>query len=69
MIKAAEHAHSIGLSVNAGHGIEYVNIKGVLEIPHLKELNIGHSIVSKAVMVGMKEAVRQMIALMAPYEG
>lgn len=67
LIVAAEHAHDIGLNVNAGHGIEYVNIKGILEIPHLKELNIGHSIVSKAVMVGMKEAVRQMIELMMPY--
>ncbi|NOY75344.1 MAG: pyridoxine 5'-phosphate synthase [Kiritimatiellaeota bacterium] len=67
LIAAAEHAHAIGLNVNAGHGIEYVNIKGILEIPHLKELNIGHSIVSKAVMVGMKEAVRQMIKLMKPY--
>lgn len=68
LIAAAEHAHGIGLNVNAGHGIEYVNIKGVLEIPHLKELNIGHSIVSKAVMVGMKEAVCQMIELMKPYD-
>ena len=69
LIKAAEHAHKIGLNVNAGHGIEYVNIAGILEIPHLKELNIGHSIVSKAVMVGMEEAVRQMIELMSVYDG
>ncbi|MCK5843445.1 MAG: pyridoxine 5'-phosphate synthase [Victivallales bacterium] len=68
LVKSAEHAHSIGLKVNAGHGIEYVNIKGVLEIPHLRELNIGHSIVSKAVMVGMKESVRMMLNLMTGYE-
>jgi pyridoxine 5-phosphate synthase len=69
LIKAAKHANKLGLNVNAGHGIEYVNIAGILKIPHLKELNIGHSIVAKAVMVGMEEAVRQMIELMSAYDG
>ena len=67
LIKAAEHASGIGLLVNAGHGIDYVNVSGVLEIPHLRELNIGHSIVSRAVMVGMRQAVEEMRRLMDAY--
>lgn len=64
---AAEHAHGIGLAVNAGHGIDYVNIRGILTIPHLSELNIGHAIVGRAVMVGMEQAVREMVDAMKPY--
>lgn len=67
LIKGAELADSVGLNVNAGHGIDYVNISGILRIPFLKELNIGHSIVARAVMVGMFDAVKEMIDLMAPY--
>jgi len=67
LIRAAELAHSIGLKVNAGHGIDYVNIQGILEIPYLQELNIGHSIVARAVMVGMVAAVKEMLDLMKPY--
>ena len=65
--KAAEHAHKLGIRVNAGHGIDYENIDGILEVPHLYELNIGHSIVGRAIMVGMEQAVREMIELMKPY--
>jgi len=68
LISAANFANSIGLHVNAGHGIDYRNINGILEIPHLCELNIGHSIVSRAVMVGMKQAVTEMINLMKDYQ-
>lgn len=67
LIAAAGHANGIGLKVNAGHGIDYQNIAGILEIPHLQELNIGHSIVARAVIVGMENAVREMINLMRPY--
>jgi pyridoxine 5-phosphate synthase len=67
LIRAAELANSIGLHVNAGHGIDYVNIQGILEIPYLKELNIGHSIVARAVMVGIGQAVKEMLDLMKPY--
>ncbi|NLK82960.1 MAG: pyridoxine 5'-phosphate synthase [Lentisphaerae bacterium] len=67
LIKAANYAHSIELKVNAGHGIDYWNIAGILEIPHLQELNIGHSIIARAVMTGMENAVREMISLMRPY--
>ncbi|MBS1370395.1 MAG: pyridoxine 5'-phosphate synthase [Lentisphaeria bacterium] len=64
---AAEYAHKLGLSVNAGHGIDYENIAGILEIPYLSELNIGHSIVGRAIMAGMEQAVREMIDAMKPY--
>jgi len=69
LIEAAEYAHEIGLKVNAGHGIDYVNIEGVKRIPHLVELNIGHSIVGRAVIVGMRQAVEEMMELMKDYRG
>lgn len=53
-------AHELGLVVNAGHGINYVNIAEIRTIPHLHELNIGHSIVSRALFTGIEEAVREM---------
>lgn len=60
----AATAHDLGLTVNAGHGINYVNIAEVRTLPHLHELNIGHSIVSRAVFTGVDEAVREMKARM-----
>ncbi len=57
---AAEFAHQKGLTVNAGHGINYENIREVLQVPHLHELNIGHTIVSRALFVGIEAAVREM---------
>jgi pyridoxine 5-phosphate synthase len=60
LCRGATLAHSRGLTVNAGHGINYVNIAEVRTIPHLYELNIGHSIVSRAVFTGVDEAVREM---------
>lgn len=56
----ATQAHALGLVVNAGHGINYVNIAEVRAIPHLHELNIGHSIVSRALFTGVEEAVSEM---------
>ena len=58
--KGAVQAHDLGLVVNAGHGINYVNIAEIRTVPHLHELNIGHSIVSRALFTGVAEAVRQM---------
>lgn len=57
-------AKEAGLTVNAGHGINYVNISEVRTLPHLHELNIGHSIVSRALFTGVDEAVREMKARM-----
>jgi pyridoxine 5-phosphate synthase len=57
---AASHAAGMGLFVHAGHGLTYANVAPVAAIPEIEELNIGHSIVSRSVMVGMKEAVQEM---------
>ena len=62
----AVRASGLGLKVNAGHGINYVNIAEVRTLPHLNELNIGHSILSRAVFNGIDEAVREMKRLMNP---
>jgi pyridoxine 5-phosphate synthase len=64
--RGAEQAHALGLVVNAGHGINYVNIAEVRTLPYLHELNIGHSIVSRALFTGVEEAVREMKARMNP---
>lgn len=69
LIEAARRAHSAGLRVNAGHGINLLNLPGILRMPHLDTLNIGHSIVARAVMTGMREAVREMLAGMKAYRG
>lgn len=61
-------ANYLGLKVNAGHGIDYVNIEGILTIPHLNELNIGHSIVARAISVGIEAATREMVHLMSKYQ-
>ncbi len=55
-----ERAFQAGLTVNAGHGINYVNIAEVRTLPHLHELNIGHSIICRALSTGMEEAVAEM---------
>ena len=60
---AAKHARAAGLAVHAGHGLTYLNVQPVAAIPELEELNIGHSIVSRAVLTGMTEAVRTMRGL------
>lgn len=68
LVRAAIQGHGLGLQVNAGHGINYENIVRILEIPHLKELNIGHSIVARAMRVGMEQAVREMKTAMLAYK-
>ncbi len=67
LISGAQCAHSLGLQVNAGHGINLDNINDILKIPHLDTLNIGHSIVARAVFQGLENAVREMIAAMSKY--
>src|SRR5213082_220334 len=66
---AARAASESQLQVNAGHGINYKNIALIHQIPNLTELNIGHSIVSRAVRVGLGTAVKEMLAAMANYPG
>jgi pyridoxine 5-phosphate synthase len=60
---AARHARSLGLAVHAGHGLTYLNVQPIAAIPEIEELNIGHSIVSRAVLTGMTEAVQTMRGL------
>ena len=69
LISGAQQAHALGLKVNAGHGLNYVNLPALCRVPHLVELNIGHSIVSRAVNVGLKKAVQDMLRLMKNYRG
>ena len=57
---AALHAHERGIHVHMGHGLDYHNVQAIAAIAHVEELNIGHSIVSRAVLVGMERAVREM---------
>ena len=57
---AALQAHELGIGVHAGHGLTYLNVEAVASLPHLQELNIGHSIVSHSVFVGFERAVREM---------
>ena len=61
---AAAYAHKIGLIVNAGHGLHIENVQAIAAIPEMNELNIGHSIVSRAIFIGMQRAVEEMKALM-----
>lgn len=61
--EAAKLAGSLGLRVGAGHGLNYVNVRKIARISEVEELNIGHSIISRAALVGMDRAVREMRAL------
>ncbi|HAO73118.1 MAG TPA: pyridoxine 5'-phosphate synthase, partial [Planctomycetaceae bacterium] len=60
LARAATFVHQAGLILNAGHGLTYRNVTPVAELEGMEELNIGHSIVARAVFVGMAEAVREM---------
>ena len=65
--EAAAHALSLGLIVNAGHGLHYHNVNLIAEIPGIEELNIGHAIVAHALFVGWDNAIREMKLLLRDY--
>ena len=69
LIAGAKQAHALGLKVNAGHGLNYQNLPLIHRVPHLVELNIGHTIISRAVTVGLAAAVQGMLRLMQNYRG
>jgi pyridoxine 5-phosphate synthase len=69
LIAGAKQARSLGLGVNAGHGLNSQNLPDLLRVPHLVELNIGHSIMSRAIIVGLANAVKETLALMKDYRG
>ena len=60
LVSAAEFANEQNLQVNAGHGLNYINTQRICGLPHLRELNIGHSVVSRAIFVGLTQAVQEM---------
>ena len=60
LAEAARHAKSLGLQVHVGHGLNYHNVQAVAALPEVEEMNIGHSIVSRAVLTGLTQAVRDM---------
>ena len=62
--EATQYARRLNLTVNAGHGLKYDNTKPVARIEGINELNIGHSIISRAVFVGLEQAVREMLKIM-----
>ena len=66
LLEGAKLANKLGLEVNAGHGLTYHNTQPLMEIHEIVEFNIGHSIISRAVLVGMERAVREMKALVSP---
>jgi len=64
--EAASMGRRHGLEVLAGHGLNYINVRPIVAISEIAELNIGHSIVARASLVGMERAVREMVALLQP---
>jgi pyridoxine 5-phosphate synthase len=60
---AAEYGKKLGLGVNAGHGLNYLNVQDVAAIPEIDEMSIGHSIISHAAFVGLERAVKEMLQL------
>ena len=61
--QAAKHAKKLGLGVNAGHGLDYLNIKEFISIEDIDEVSIGQSVVARSVFVGLEKAVKEMMAL------
>ncbi|MBX3731772.1 MAG: pyridoxine 5'-phosphate synthase [Verrucomicrobiae bacterium] len=66
---ASGRAHTLGLGVNAGHGLTVGNVPALAAVPHLEELNVGHTLVSRALFVGFSAAVGEMLQAMAAYPG
>ena len=65
IVIAAEYADSIGLHVNAGHGLHYTNTVPIAQIDEVRELNIGHAIVARALFVGLRQATEEMLELIS----
>jgi pyridoxine 5-phosphate synthase len=61
--RAAEHAHSLGLEVNAGHDLDLDNLPTFLELPHIAEVSIGHALISRALFVGLERVVSEYLAI------
>lgn len=68
LVAASEQAHAAGVQVNAGHGLNIDNLRDLFPVPYLHTLNIGHSLVARALMIGMPSAVREMLDIIAEYQ-
>ena len=64
IVEAVKSAKVMGLQVNAGHGLDYKNVKPIAAIKEIHELNIGHAIIARAIFVGLEKAVKEMKELM-----
>ena len=64
--QAVAYGHRLGLQVNAGHGLHYHNVRPIVAIPYIAELNIGHAVIAEAVFIGLEQAVKKMKALLVP---
>jgi pyridoxine 5-phosphate synthase len=69
LVAAAEQGYQVGLRINAGHGLNRENLPLLHVVPHLEELNIGHSIMSRALFVGLEKAVQEILQVMEGYGG
>jgi pyridoxine 5-phosphate synthase len=67
VVDAARLGRKLGLQVHAGHGLTYHNVRAIAALPEISELNIGHNIVARALLVGMERAVAEMVAAMRPH--
>jgi pyridoxine 5-phosphate synthase len=65
ILEASKLAQSLGLEVHGGHGLNYDNVLAIAQIPEMAELNIGHSIIARAIIVGIEQAVREMKDLLS----
>ena len=61
--EAAAHAKKLGMGVNAGHGLNYINMKDFINVPNIDEVSIGHAIIARSVFVGLEQAVKEMLLL------
>ncbi len=65
----ADQGQALGLQINAGHGIHHENLQDIFSIKHLSELNIGHTLIARAMFVGLRQSVKEMRDAMAAYQG
>lgn len=69
LVAGSEQARGLGLQVNAGHGLHYDNLEEIFVVPGMTELNIGHALISRALFVGLRQAVSEMRSVMSSYQG